>query len=258
VSAKGGGCGLFAYFAGVKRYELTDAQWRRLEPLLPPERPRTGRPNHSHRTLLNGILWILRTGAPWRDLPERYGPVGTVSSRFSRWRKAEIWQRVLETLQADADAAGLLDRDLHFVDASVVRAHQHAAGARRAGAIRREGLGRSRGGFSTKIHVRAEGYGKPVPFHLTGGERHDSIALPALLDAGAVRRKQGRPRLRPRRVVGDKAFAGQPSRQHLRSRRIGAVIPAKKGERRRPRFDREAYRARNRVEMVWSQLTNSA
>ena len=119
----------------MKRYELTDAQWRRLEPLLPPERPRTGRPNHDHRTILNGILWVLRTGAPWRDLPERYGAVGTVSSRFYRWRESGVWQRALETLQAQADAAGLFDWDLHFVDASVVRAHQHAAGARRAGAI---------------------------------------------------------------------------------------------------------------------------
>ena len=118
-----------------------------------------------------------------------------------------------------------------------------------------EALGRSRGGFSTKIHVRAEGYGKPVTFHLTGGERHDSVALPALLDAGAVRRKHGgRPRLRPRRVVGDKAFAGQPARAQLRQRRIGAVIPTKKGQRRRPGFDRAAYRARNRVERLFNRL----
>ena len=71
---------------GVKRYTLTDEQWRRLSPLLPLQRPRTGRPNHDHRTVLNGILWVLRTGAPWGDLPDRYGPVGTVSSRFDRWR----------------------------------------------------------------------------------------------------------------------------------------------------------------------------
>ena len=76
---------------------------------------------------------MLRTGAPWADLPERYGAVGTVSSRFYRWRAAGLWQRVLEALQARADAVGLLDWDLHFVDASVVRAHQHAAGARRTG-----------------------------------------------------------------------------------------------------------------------------
>jgi hypothetical protein len=61
---------------------LTGAPWRCLEPHLPPEKPRTGRPNEDHRRILNGILWVLRTGVPWRDLPRRYGPVGTVSSRF--------------------------------------------------------------------------------------------------------------------------------------------------------------------------------
>jgi transposase len=117
-----------------------------------------------------------------------------------------------------------------------------------------EALGRSRGGFTTKIHVRAEGYGKPVTFTLSGGERHDSTKLPALLDAGAVRRQRGRPRLRPRRLAADKAFAGQPSRDHLRRRRIGAVIPSKSNQRRRPGFDRVAYRARNRVERLFNRL----
>ena len=117
------------------RFDLTDRQWQRLEPLLPPQRPRTGRPNDDHRRIVNGILWVLRTGAPWRDLPERYGPVGTVSSRFYRWREAGVWDRALAALQAEADARGEVDWDLHFVDATIVRAHQHAAGARRTGAV---------------------------------------------------------------------------------------------------------------------------
>ena len=117
------------------RFDPTDRQWERLEPLLPPERPRTGRPNDDHRRIINGILWVLRTGAPWRDLPERYGPVGTVSSRFYRWREAGVWDQVLAALQAAADARGEVDWDLHFVDATIVRAHQHAAGARRTGAV---------------------------------------------------------------------------------------------------------------------------
>ena len=188
-------------------------------------------------------------------MPERFGPIGTVSSRFYRWRQAGIWQRVLEALQAKAEAAGLIEWDLHFVDSSVVRAHQHAAGARRSrDGGSEEALGRSRGGFSTKIHVRAEGYGKPVSFALSGGERHDSVALPAVLDGGAVRRRRGRPRLRPRRVAGDKAFSGRPSRQHLRRRPIGAVIPTTAQQRRRPVFDRAAYRARNRVERLFNRL----
>lgn len=112
---------------------MTEEQWRGLEPLLPPHKPKTGRANHDHRRILEGIVWILRTGAPWRDLPERYGPFSTVASRFYRWRKAGIWDRLLAALQARAEDRGAIDWDLHFVDATVVRAHQHAAGARRTG-----------------------------------------------------------------------------------------------------------------------------
>ena len=124
-----------AHVGEMRRLDVTDAQWRRLEPLLPPEKPRTGRPNHDHRRVVSGMLWIHRTGAPWRDLPERYGPVGTVSSRFYRWCRAGVWDRILCALQAEADARGAIDWDLHFVDATIVRAHQHAAGARRTGAV---------------------------------------------------------------------------------------------------------------------------
>ena len=136
------------------------------------------------------MLWIDRTGAPWRDLPERYGPVGTVSSRFYRWRAAGIWDRVLSELQAEADARGEVDWELHLVDATVIRPHQHAAGARRTrdaeGEENVEALGRSQGGFSTKLHLRAEGGGKPITAVLTAGERHEQVALEALLDHGAI------------------------------------------------------------------------
>lgn len=74
----------------MARGDLTDQHWQRLEPLLPPQKPHTGRPNEDHRKVINGILWILRTGAPWRDLPKGYGKQGTVSSRFYRWRAAGI------------------------------------------------------------------------------------------------------------------------------------------------------------------------
>jgi transposase len=94
----------------MKRKELTNTQWERLQPLLPPQQPKTGRPASDHRVIINGILWMLRTGAPWRDLPERYGPWGTVASRFYRWRKAGIWQRLFATIHQQADAAGCMGR----------------------------------------------------------------------------------------------------------------------------------------------------
>jgi hypothetical protein len=78
--------------------ELTDARWARIAPLLPPHKPRTGRPAHDHRTLLAGMLWVARTGSTWRDLPAHFGPWETVHSRYQRWRKAGIWQQILEAL----------------------------------------------------------------------------------------------------------------------------------------------------------------
>lgn len=115
----------------MSRGNLTNDQWERVQPLLPPQQPKTGRPAEDHRTVLNGILWILRTGAPWRDLPERYGPWRTVASRFYRWRKARIWEHLFAAVQQQADADGQLDWEVHYVDGTIVRAHQHAAGAKK-------------------------------------------------------------------------------------------------------------------------------
>lgn len=114
----------------VGRGELTDEEWARIQPLLPPLKPKVGRPNKEHRPIINGILWVLRTGAPWADLPSQYGKWRTVASRFYRWTAAGVWQQVLEALQAQSDAAGQFDWQLHSVDGSVIRAHQHAAGAK--------------------------------------------------------------------------------------------------------------------------------
>ncbi len=234
--------------------ELTDAQWERLRPLLPPQKPRTGRPANDHRTVLEGILWILRTGAPWRDLPPRFGARGTVSSRFYRWRQTGVWDRLLAAVQTEADADGRPDWTLHFVDGTTVRAHQHAAGAKGSDGDT-EALGRSRGGFSTKIHLRAERRGKPVVFAVTPGQRHEQAAVEGLLDRGAVkRRRRGRPRLRPDRLGGDKGYSSGKVRRALRRRGIGAVIPRKKNDRRDGRFDRAAYRERNVVERLINRL----
>lgn len=114
-----------------KRHELSDEQWQQLKPLLPPEKPETGRTNLNHRTVINGMLWILKTGAPWRDLPERYGKWQTVASRLYRWQKNGVWDRVFAHLQQSKDSDGQLDWEVHYVDGSVIRAHQHAAGAKK-------------------------------------------------------------------------------------------------------------------------------
>lgn len=237
------------------RNVLTDAQWARLEPHLPPLKPATGRPNKDHRLVLEAILWVLRTGAPWRDLPDRFGPWSTAYSRFYRWRERGVWAAVLSALQRDADARGELDWTTHFVDGTVVRAHQHAAGARKGGDDHDEALGRSRGGFSTKVHIRAEGHGRPMVVLVSAGQRHESMYLEPLMEAGAVRRPgRGRPRVRPGRVVGDKGYSYPRVRTYLKRRRIKAVIPLRKDQGEDPDFDKGAYRERNRIERLMNRL----
>jgi transposase len=118
-----------------------------------------------------------------------------------------------------------------------------------------EALGRSQGGFSTKLHLRAEGGGKPIIAALTGGEPHEQIALEGLLDGGAIRRPaRGRPRLRPRRLAGDKGYSSTTARRRLRKRRISPMLPTRKDQRSQPTFDREAYRERNKVERLINRL----
>ena len=109
------------------RYDMTDFEWSVIEPLLPKRQP--GPKRVDDRRILNGIFWVLRTGAPWRDLPARYGPHTTVYNRFNRWRKAGIWDRIMDSITEAYDGG------LQMIDSSVVRVHQHAGGAKKGAAI---------------------------------------------------------------------------------------------------------------------------
>jgi transposase len=119
----------------------------------------------------------------------------------------------------------------------------------------REALGRSKGGFSTKIHLRCDGNGLPITFLLTVGERHEAVVFEQLMSQGAVKRASvGRPRLRPKRLVGDKGYSSTNIRRHLQRRGIRLTIPRRSNERRRGQFDKSIYRQRNRVERCFNRL----
>lgn len=110
---------------GIKRYELSTAQWEQIRVLLPGKASDPGRAGSDNRLFVNGCLWVLRSGAHWCDLPERYGNWKTVHRRFSRWCHAGVWERVFTALTADRDNAYLM------IDSTIVRAHQHAATGKR-------------------------------------------------------------------------------------------------------------------------------
>ena len=112
----------------LRRYELTDEEWEQIAPLLPPENSgKQGRPAKSNRTILNGMIWIARSGAPWRDLPERYGAWQTVYSRFRKWIEDGILDNIFRVLSLEAELTEL------YIDASIVKAHQHSAGVKKWG-----------------------------------------------------------------------------------------------------------------------------
>ncbi|MFD3663540.1 IS5 family transposase [Streptomyces sp. NPDC058659] len=257
------------------RGDPSDEQWSALEPLLPVVV--LGRPPVGRRKLIDGIRWRVRIGAPWRDLPREYGPWQTVYGLFRRWQRDGTWSVLLTKLQAQADTAGLITWEVN-VDSTICRAHQHAASARRVGPGQEEppggiqaepgdhGLGRSRGGFTTKIHLACEQGQRSLALLVTAGQRGDSPQFTAVLGGIRVPRiGPGRPRVRPLRVRGDKAYSSRANRSYLRKRGIRCTIPepadqARNRKRRGkaggrpPAFDREDYKARHAVECGSNRL----
>ncbi|MFF9527677.1 IS5 family transposase [Streptomyces achromogenes] len=278
------------------RGDLTDAEWERLRPFLPVSNRRCGR-WRDHRQVIDGILHRVRTGVQWRDLPERFGPWKTVYERHRLWSADGTWERLLQQVQAEADAAGEIDWDI-AVDSTVVRAHQHAAGARvepppvpaskgaeegehqgdamaepgrpsGGGGAGGEGLGRSRGGFTSKLHLSADGRCRPLSLVITGGQRADCTQFEPVLEKIRVPRTgPGRPRKKPDSLAADKAYSNGPCREYLRRRGIRHTIPEKTDSRaarlrkgshggRPPGFDKDRYKKRNTVERAINRLKQS-
>ncbi|MGX1675948.1 IS5 family transposase [Streptomyces sp. NPDC055400] len=275
------------------RGDLTNAEWDRLESFLPRGGTRGGRWS-DHRRVINGVLYRVRTGVQWRDLPERFGPWETVYKRHRRWSADGTWVMLLSKVQAAEDAEGRIDWDVS-VDSTAVRAHQHAAGARKepgrasskgggvgdepgrsgvaetgrptgGGGQIGECLGRSRGGFTTKIHLAADGRCRPLTLVLTPGHYGDGPQLERVLALISVPRSGvGRPRSRPDRVLADKAYTSRKNRRYLRRRGIRHTIPERLDQQRhrqnrgsrggRPTgFDSERYKKRNTVERAINRL----
>ncbi len=215
------------------RYELTDYEWSAIKPMLP-NKPR-GVPRVNDRRVLNGIFWVLRSGAPWRDLPENYGPYTTCYNRFVRWRRAGIWSRIMETLVAAHDKA------VQMIDTSIVRVHQHAACIARN---KKQSMGRSRGGLTSKIHVVVDTNGLPVRLGLTAGEAHDNrLALKLLsrLKSGAM-------------LLADRGYDADWIRALATKKRAWANIPPRCNRKEPICFSPHLYRARNLVERFFNKI----
>jgi transposase len=152
------------------RYELSDYEWIAIKPMLP-NKPRGVR-RVNDRRVPHGIFWVLRSGAPWRDLPEDYGPRTTCYNRFVRWRRAGVWDQIMDALAAGHDAS------VPMIDTSIIRVHQHGVCV---SDNNHQDMGRTREGLTSKIHAVVDTNGLPAHLALTPGEAHDNRLCMVLL-----------------------------------------------------------------------------
>lgn len=239
----------------MSRHDVTDKEWNAIRVLLPKERSgRRGRPWTPHRQVINGILWVLHVGAGWRDVPEEYGKWQTVYNRFRRWSEEGLWDRLWNKLLRRLDQKGKISRALWSIDGSIIRAHRSAAGGscKKQQNASENALGRSRGGFSTKIHVVCEAKGIPLGITATAGEKGEAPEFENVMNSISlpIHRKSKRPKA----LAGDKAYSSGAIRNWLRQRAIKDVIPTRTNETRNPRFAKQLYRQRNTVERLIGRI----
>ena len=188
------------------RHRLSDDEWDLISDLFP-EPTGVGRPPNNPRDMMNGIRWILRTGAPWRDAPEEIGKWSSVWDAFDRWNRDGTLAEILSRLMSSHVDGGLLRNDIWLVDATIVRAARCAAGGGKEDDDDEpddHGLGRSRGGFSTKIHLVADDQGHPLAAKLSPGQEHECQSLCELLESVDVANHEGQLVPLPEKLAADK------------------------------------------------------
>lgn len=242
----------------MSRHDLTDWEWNAIRHFLPATRSRRGgRPWADHRQVINGILWILKTGSPWRDRPAEFGKWQTVYNRFRRWIDEGLWDRLYERILQRANKLRKIEHELWCIDGSVVRAHRCASGMIEQSEEHDEmvALGRSRGGCLTKLHVLTDGNGHLLSLAVSPGQSHESTEVSCLLancHLNLHRRVN-----RPARIAGDKGYSSMRIRAIFSAREITPVIPSRSNEAVQPDFDSQSYRRRNIVERAIGWLKES-
>lgn len=186
------------------------------------------------RNFLEAIFWMARTGAQWRELPSEYGKWNSVYHRFNAWSKKKIWDQLLEFCSQDPDLEYIM------MDATIVRAHACAAGY---GNQDEEGLGRSKGGFTTKIHAKVDALGNPLKIIITPGQRHDVTQASALLN-GVANAK----------VIADKGYACAVIRDQIIKQFCEPVIPPRANALIPWAYDDYFYKERHLIECFFSKI----
>jgi len=188
------------------------------------------------RLTVEGILYRMRTGCPWRDLPKEFGKWNSIYAKFNRWSERGKIKKIFKNLVKKPDI------EWEFIDGSFVKAHQHSAGAASG---QKEAIGKSKGGNTTKIHMAVDGFGLPIEFILTGGQIHDCKAAPDLLENLPVSEF----------VIADKGYDSEALRSVIRKRPSTPIIPRKNNSTiGNKNMDWGLYKYRHLVENIFARL----
>ena len=236
----------------MSRHNLTDQEWNAIRVFLPAEKTgRAGRPWKPHRQVIDGIMFVLRAGVAWRDVPQKFGNWKTIYNRFRRWVNQGLWTRIVQKIISRLYEQGEIDFELWCIDGTVIRAHRAAAGARKGELTKEQNaekhaLGRSQGGYSTKLHVLTDGQGIPLSITATAGQRNEAPEFENVFANSLINifRKDKRPDA----LAGDKGYSSGKIRRFIAKRGIEDVIPTRSNETRNPDFNKSLYKARNIVE----------
>ena len=218
-------------------YHLTDSQWKKIEFFFPAIR-RRGRPPLNSRVVLNGILWILRSGARWRDLPICYGNWNSVYHKFRQWIKGGLFEKILRALNFATNKYLLVQ-----IDSTFCKVHKHGLGAHKRNAT--QAIGKSRGGYNTKIHALVNEYFQLIGVVLTGGQIHDSECAITLLSTVNLVGKT---------VLADKAFNSEKIRVFIQEQGATVCVPDKSNAIIKHNFDAQLYKQRNIVERFFQRI----
>lgn len=217
------------------RFVVSDAVWEKVACLLPGKASDSGVTAKDNRLFLEAVLWRVRAGLPWRDLPQGFGRWNSVFQRFRRWVRIGVFDRIFACVSDEPDF------EYALIDGTIVTAHQKASGAK--GGTQTQAIGRSRGGLTTKIVALVDALGNLVRFVLLPGQRHDTVGVPPLIEGIAFGA-----------LLGDKAFDVDWLRAELDARGAAAVIPPKANRKASLDYDKAMYRWRHLIENYFAKL----
>ena len=217
------------------RFVVSDTVWEKIEPLLPGRNSDRGVTAKDNRLFLEAVLWRVRAGLPWRDLPAEFGPWNSVFTRFRRWVRAKVFDRIFQALSGEPDV------EYAMIDGTIVTVHHKASGAR--GGAKNNAIGRSRGGLTSKIVALVDALATLVRFVLLPGQRHDTVGVAPLIEGVSFDA-----------LLGDKAFDADWLRAELNDRGAAAVIPPRSNRKVIIDYDTEMYRWRHLVENYFAKI----